>query len=83
MQAASQIQEPTQVRVLHGDPTPEEVAVVVAVVAAAVASAASRSSNDGSGAGPRSGWMARERNVRGQLHPGPGGWRASAFPQAR
>ncbi|MEZ0113751.1 hypothetical protein ABH920_007785 [Catenulispora sp. EB89] len=72
-----------EVKVLHGNPTAEEVAVVVAVVAAAVAGAASRSSNDGSGARPRSGWMARERNVRAPLHPGPGGWRASAFPQAR
>ena len=71
------------IEILHGNPTAEEVAVVVAVVAAAVAGSASRSSNDGGGARPRSGWTARERNVRAPLHPGPGGWRASAFPQAR
>jgi hypothetical protein len=72
-----------EIKVLHGNPTAEEVAVVVAVVAAAVAGSASRLGND---AGPRrrpSGWSAPERSVRAPLHPGPGGWRASAFPQAR
>lgn len=73
----------SEIRVLHGNPTAEEVAVVVAVVAAAVAGSASRSGNDGKAARRRSGWTARERNVRGPLYPGPGGWRASAFPQAR
>jgi len=73
-----------EIEVLHGNPTAEEVAVVVAVVAAAaVAGAASRSGDDGGGVRPRSGWIARERSVRAPLHPGPGGWRASAFPQAR
>jgi hypothetical protein len=73
----------SEIRVLHGNPTAEEVAVVVAVVAAAVAGAASRSSNDGGAGRKRSAWTARERNVRGPLYAGPGGWRASAFPQAR
>ena len=72
-----------EIRVLNGNPTAEEVAVVVAVIAAAVAGTASRSSNDGAVKGKRGGWTARERNVRTPLHPGPGGWRASAFPQAR
>ncbi|MEY9934923.1 hypothetical protein ABH926_009594 [Catenulispora sp. GP43] len=81
--AAPEIEKAAQIRVLHGNPTAEEVAVVVAVVAAAVAGSASRLGND---AGPKrrpSGWTARERNVRAPLHPGPGGWRASAFPAAR
>lgn len=72
----------SDIEILHGNPTPEEVAVVVAVVAAAVAGSSSRSSNDEGGARRRSGWTARERGVRTPLHPGPGGWRASAFPQA-
>jgi hypothetical protein len=71
-----------EIRVLHGNPTAEEVAVVVAVIAAAVAGASSRSSNDGAGR-KRSGWTAHERAVRAPLHAGPGGWRASAFPQDR
>jgi hypothetical protein len=71
------------IKVLHGNPTAEELAVVVAVVAAAVAGAASRSNNDGDQGRPRSGWTARERGVRAALHPGPGGWRASAFPHGR
>jgi len=75
---------PTDIKVLHGNPTAEEVAVVVAVVAAAVANGASRSNNDADASGrKRSGWTARERGVRAPLHAGPGGWRASAFPQAR
>jgi len=72
-----------EIKVLHGNPTAEEVAVVTAVVAAAVAGSASRSNNDDGRARPRSGWTARERSVRGTLYPGPGGWRASAFPQGR
>ena len=70
------------IKVRHGNPTPEEVAAVVAVVAAAVAAAPSRSGNNEGAASKRSGWTARERGVRTPLHPGPGGWRASAFPHA-
>ncbi|MBS2535041.1 hypothetical protein KGQ20_19925 [Catenulispora sp. NF23] len=80
---AAQAVPAPEIRVLHGNPTAEEVAVVVAVIAAAAAGTPSRSSNDGAGRGGRSGWTARERNVRTPSHPGPGGWRASAFPQAR
>lgn len=67
------------IKVLRGNPTAEELAAVVAVVAAV----ASRSGNDGAPPRKRGGWTARERGVRGPLHPGPGGWRASAYPQAR
>ncbi|NUR31283.1 MAG: acyl-CoA carboxylase subunit epsilon [Catenulispora sp.] len=70
-------------RVVHGNPTPEELAVVVTVLAAAsVAAAQSRSSNDQQQGEYRGGWTARERGVRPPLRPGPGGWRASAFPHA-
>jgi hypothetical protein len=77
-QDAAQVSE--QIRVLHGDPTPEELAVVVAVVAAA---AAAVTPGDDSRGRPRSGWTSRARAVHAPLHAGPGGWRASAYPQAR
>ncbi|NUR62305.1 MAG: acyl-CoA carboxylase subunit epsilon [Catenulispora sp.] len=75
--------EGAQIRVVHGNPTDEEIAAVVTVLAAAsVAATQSRSDNDQRGTGVRSGWTARERGVRTPLRPGPGGWRASAFPPA-
>jgi hypothetical protein len=71
-----------QIRVLHGDPTAEELAVVVAVVAAAAASAsAAAGSGDDGRERSRSGWTSRARAVHAPLHAGPGGWRASALPQ--
>ena len=70
------------IRVVHGNPTDEEIAAVVTVLAAVSAAAQSRSSNDRRGDGVRGGWTARERGVRAPLRPGPGGWRASAFPPA-
>ncbi|WP_085953834.1 acyl-CoA carboxylase epsilon subunit [Catenulispora acidiphila] len=72
-----------EIKVLHGNPTAEEVAVVVAVVSAAVAASASQLGNDAGRSRKPSGWTARERGVRAPLHAGPGGWRASAFPRAR
>ena len=62
-------------RVVSGDPTPEEVAALVAVLAA-------------SGGGERAGPAAyarrgrtRARLVRRTPPPGPGGWRASGLPR--
>jgi hypothetical protein len=73
-----------EIRVVHGDPTAEELAVVVAVLAAvSVAAAPSRSNNDQRPTGGLGGWNARERGVRPALRSGPGGWRASALPQGR
>jgi hypothetical protein len=61
-------------RVVRGDATPEEIAALVAVVA----------SLGGPEAPPRPRrpeWNAPHRLVRRPLHPGRGGWRASALPR--
>ncbi|HVU71594.1 MAG TPA: acyl-CoA carboxylase subunit epsilon [Mycobacteriales bacterium] len=59
-------------RVVRGDPTPEELAALVAVVAA-------RASG---GAEPEperpSPWASKAAGLRRPLHPGPGAWVASA-----
>jgi len=70
-----------EIRVVHGNPTAEEIAVVTAVLAATVAASASRSSNDRGSDHRRSGWTSRERAIGAPMRPGPGRWRASAFPQ--
>jgi len=61
-------------RVVRGDPTPEELAALVAVVAA-------RSARGGGSAGPprRSAWNDPARLVRAPMRPQPGGWRAAAL----
>lgn len=58
-----------------GDATPEQVAALLAVI-----------SGLGGGEGeqaprPVSRWASRERLVRGAVHAGPSGWRASALPR--
>jgi hypothetical protein len=62
-------------RLVRGDATPEEVAALLAVLTAA-------SAGQGGEPAPRhtSQWASRERAVRRPLHPGPGAWRASAWP---
>ena len=61
-------------RIVRGDPTPEEIAALTVVVAAA----------SGGGPeperGPHSVWADRSRLVRGPVRAGPNGWRASALP---
>ena len=62
-------------RVVHGDPTPEELAALMAVLGArAVAT------GDSGLAVSRSVWNDPTRMVRGPLSAGPGGWRRSALP---
>ena len=64
-------------RVVSGDPTPDELAALLTVLAA-------RSSNGRGGAGAaskRSLWAARSRQVRPAVGPGPGAWRASSLPR--
>lgn len=63
-------------RVVRGEPTPEELAALVAVVASRAAALVVA---DGTPAG-RTGWSARGRLVRAPLHAGPGAWQASALP---
>jgi hypothetical protein len=62
-------------RVVKGDPTPEELAALITVVAArssalSPAHASERPNN----------WATYWRNARTPFHPGPGQWRASAHP---
>ncbi|HEY3000735.1 MAG TPA: acyl-CoA carboxylase subunit epsilon [Kribbellaceae bacterium] len=70
--------EPASVlRVVKGDPTPEELAALVAVVSARAAAAAGQGEPETERA---SDWASYWRNVRRPLQHGPGRWRASAFP---
>ncbi|HEX5496448.1 MAG TPA: acyl-CoA carboxylase subunit epsilon [Mycobacteriales bacterium] len=63
------------VRVVRGDPTPEELAALVTVLTTVAAGApAARPTPAGSG------WGDRGSLLRRPLHPGPGAWRASALP---
>ena len=68
--------EPTAplLRVVGGDPTPEELAALVAVVASlgSAAAAAPRRTPE---------WQAHHRKVRATYPPGPGGWRSSGLPR--
>ncbi|MCD2197412.1 acyl-CoA carboxylase subunit epsilon [Actinomycetospora endophytica] len=63
-------------RIVRGDPTPEEVAALTAVLAAA-----SGGGGEPEETGPTSVWNERESLVRRPLTPGPGAWRASALPR--
>jgi hypothetical protein len=67
------------VRVVSGNPTAEELAVVVAVLSAVTAAAGA---GTGAETGPVSQWTSRERAVRVAPRPSRDGWRASAFPPA-
>ncbi|WP_299051085.1 acyl-CoA carboxylase subunit epsilon [uncultured Nocardioides sp.] len=62
-------------RVVKGDPTPEQLAALVAVLAAA----------SGGGEAPAarrpSEWSRPGRRLRTPHHPGPGAWRASGLPR--
>jgi hypothetical protein len=60
-------------RVVHGTPTPEEIAALVTVLAA-------RGGAGASDPQPRSPWNDRSRAVQPPLVPGPGAWKASALP---
>lgn len=61
-------------RVLRGDPTPEELAVLTALVSAAGGEGAASAEPAARGR-----WNDPHRALRAPLHPGPGAWRASAF----
>jgi hypothetical protein len=63
-----------QLRLARGSATPEELAAVVAVLSAA------SGADDPPAPRPMSRWVARARLVRRPLTPGPGAWRASAWP---
>ena len=61
-------------RVVKGDPTPEELAALVAVVSA-------MSGGAPPARGPKPEWSAPERRLRRTFPHGRGGWRASGLPR--
>ena len=72
--AGTAADEPTPLlRVVKGDPTPEELAALVAVVASLGGSAAPPARRT-----PE--WNHNRRMQRVVLRPGPGAWRASGLP---
>lgn len=74
MSEANELPQPV-FSVLGGNPTPEELAVVVAVLQAASASAAA-AGGDGQ-AVPVSSWTRNSAVLRTPLTPGAGQWRAA------
>ncbi|GAA1774862.1 acyl-CoA carboxylase epsilon subunit [Nostocoides vanveenii] len=75
MSAESQGPPPRVVRVVAGNPTPEEVAVLVAVLAAAGEDDVAQSR------GPAREWASPARAVRAPMRAGRGAWSHSAWPQ--
>ncbi len=62
-------------RVVRGNPTPEELAAVIAIVEAA--SAEERATSGGAARKPRSTWNRNHVQLRDGLTPGLGQWNAS------
>jgi len=62
-------------RVIRGDATPEEIAALLAVIAARGRAA------EGPPRRTPSAWENREYTMRSLPAPGPGAWRASAWPR--
>ncbi|GAA1955429.1 acyl-CoA carboxylase subunit epsilon [Kitasatospora viridis] len=69
-----------EIHVLHGQPTPEELATVLAVVhsRAAAAQAAAEAARRTAG-GPASPWTDRSRAMRRMPAAGPNAWRTSGW----
>jgi hypothetical protein len=67
--------ERPMLKIVKGDPTPEELAALVAVIS---------SIGSGTPAPPERRtpeWSAHHRKVRATFAPGPGGWRSSGLPR--
>jgi hypothetical protein len=62
-------------RIVRGDPSPEELAALTAVLAAASAGSGTPEEDPG----PASAWTEREALVRRPLSPGPHAWRMSGW----
>ena len=62
--------EAPEIRIIGGNPTPEEIAAVTAVVAAALEEAA-----DAVAPTPRSAWSWSQRGLRAPIRVHPGAWR--------
>ncbi|MGW3038740.1 acyl-CoA carboxylase subunit epsilon [Kitasatospora sp. NPDC001159] len=68
------------IHVLHGQPTPEELATVLAVVQArAAATQAAAEAARLAGVGPASLWSDRSRLLRPAVRPGVNAWRTSGW----
>jgi hypothetical protein len=63
------------IKVLHGQPSPEELAAVLAVVSARAAASAARAED----AARVSVWTDRARTIRRSPRPGAHAWRTSAW----
>ena len=68
-------QQPPLLRIVKGDPTPEEVAALVSVVSAMAAGAAEAAAKDKA---PKPEWSAHHRKLRATHRHGAGAWRNSA-----
>lgn len=69
-------------RIVRGDPSPEQVAALVAVLSArSRAAAAARDRAADRTRRPRSVWRDPARLLRGETRRGPGAWRRSAWPR--
>jgi hypothetical protein len=64
-------------RIVRGEPDAAELAALTAVLAAA----GGGGDDEAADRTPTSGWARHVDLVRGPVHPGPGGWRASARPR--
>ncbi len=68
------------IQVLHGQPTPEELATVLAVVSARAAAAqAAATAARGATRGPATPWRDHARRLRPIPRPGPTAWRTSGW----
>jgi hypothetical protein len=68
-------ESPPLLRIVKGDPTPEEVAALVTVVSAMAAGAAEAAAKDKA---PKPEWSANRRKLRTTYRHGHGAWRASS-----
>ena len=64
------------IRVEHGSPTPEELAVVIALVTSAGPRVTPKPAT-----GPLNLWARRSRMIRPPQRPGPDAWRGSMMPR--
>jgi hypothetical protein len=65
----------SDLQIVKGDPTPEELAALITVLAARSTTAPAADESERAG-----NWATYWRNARTPFHPGPGQWRASAHP---
>ncbi|GAA1224325.1 hypothetical protein GCM10009665_13220 [Kitasatospora nipponensis] len=69
------------IQVLHGQPTPEELATVLAVVSVRAAAAQAAEAARRAASGPDSAWTDPARRLRPVPRPGTDAWRTSGWAQ--